>query len=403
MAEMWDAVVAGHICVDVIPDLANIPPDEFQSMFQPGRLLEAGPVAFSTGGAVSNTGLVLHKLGIQTQLMGKIGDDLFGEAIRKIISGFDASLVDGMVVDSAAQTSYSVVINPPQVDRIFLHYPGANDSFFADDVRYDLVAQSRLFHFGYPPIMKSMYQNGGSELIDIYQRSKAAGVTTSLDLSLPDPTSPSGRAPWQRILEDTLPSVDIFLPSAEEILFMLRRGTFDDLQQNAGGIDILPLVTPQLLNDLSSQLLEMGTKIVGIKLGDRGIYLRTGGEAELAAIGRAKPSNPGAWANRELWAPAFQVGEVGTTGAGDSTIAGFLSALLRDLSPEKALVMATAVGACNVEAADSLSGIRSWQATLDRVAAGWAKRHLAIDAAGWHFDEANALWAKESSTGQRRT
>ncbi len=51
-----------------------------------------------------------------------------------------------------------------------------------------------------------------------------------------------------------------------------------------------------------------------------------------------------------MWAPCFDVEVVGTTGSGDATIAGFLSALLRDASPEEAMTMAVAVGACNVEA-----------------------------------------------------
>jgi hypothetical protein len=56
------------------------------------------------------------------------------------------------------------------------------------------------------------------------------------------------------------------------------------------------------------------------------------------------------------------------------------------------IIAATAVGACNVEAADSLSGIRPWQATLDRVAAGWPRRELLLDAPGWEFDETHQLW-----------
>ena len=78
--------------------------------------------------------------------------------------------------------------------------------------------------------------------------------------------------------------------------------------------------------------------------------------------------------------------EVGTTGAGDSTIAGFLSALLRDMAPHQALTAAVAVGACNVEAADALSGIRPWEETLRRVAGGWARHPLTLDAPGWRFD-----------------
>ena len=62
---------------------------------------------------------------------------------------------------------------------------------------------------------------------------------------------------------------------------------------------------------------------------------------------------------------------MGTTGAGDATIAGFLTALLRDVPPERALAIAAAVGACNVEAADAVSGVRSWEETLARIDAGW--------------------------------
>jgi hypothetical protein len=57
-----DAVVAGHICLDVIPDLATSQ-DGFEQRFRPGHLVEVGPAAIATGGAVSNTGLALHKLG----------------------------------------------------------------------------------------------------------------------------------------------------------------------------------------------------------------------------------------------------------------------------------------------------------------------------------------------------
>ena len=361
MSETIDAVVAGHLCLDVIPDLSNIAADEFQRLFQPGRLLEVGAVSYSTGGAVSNTGLALHKLGISTRLMGKIGEDLFGSAIRQVIAGFDPELTAGTIVDKNAQTSYTIIINPPQMDRIFLHDPGANDHFYADDIRTDLLAASRLFHFGYPPLMKSMFENEGAELAEIFERAKQTGVTTSLDLSLPDVSAASGQAPWSVILRKTLPNVDVFLPSIEEILFMLRRETYEQLRDEAGSVDFLPLITPAILRDIAAELHGFGIAIVGIKLGYRGFYLSTADAETIAGMGRAAPSNPARWADLEYWAPIFDVDVVGTTGAGDATIAGFLAALLRDMTPEQALTMATAVGACNVEAADGLSGLRSWE------------------------------------------
>jgi sugar/nucleoside kinase (ribokinase family) len=177
---------------------------------------------------------------------------------------------------------------------------------------------------------------------------------------------------------------------------MLRRETYRQLCQAAQGSSILPLIGPALLSDLARELMDMGVKIVGLKLGNRGLYVRTAGRAALAALGRARPTDPAAWADQELWTPCFRVKEVGTTGAGDSTIAGFLSALLRDMAPDEALTAAVAVGACNVEAADALSGIRPWDETLRRVAGGWARHSLTLDAPGWRFDEGRQLWVGEA-------
>src|SRR5437660_4185234 len=81
-----EAVVAGHICLDVIPILTRGAGETTRATwFLPGQTVEAGPVIFATGGAVSNTGLALHKLGVSTRLMGKVGADLFGQAILQIV------------------------------------------------------------------------------------------------------------------------------------------------------------------------------------------------------------------------------------------------------------------------------------------------------------------------------
>lgn len=387
-------IVAGHICLDIIPQLSGISRAAFEQSFTPGHLVECGPAALSTGGAVSNVGLALHRLGIPTRLMGKIGADLFGQAVRQIVEAHGPGLADGMIVDRAATTSYTVIINPPEVDRIFLHYAGPNDTFAAADVRYDLAAAADLFHFGYPPLMRRMYQDGGRELVEILQRVCSGGTTTSLDLTFPDPAAPAGRADWKAILRQSLPFVDIFLPSIEEVLFMLRRPTYEALRKQYGA-DLLQGITPELLSDLAEELLALGVKIVGLKLGDRGFYLRTAGRAAIADLGRAAPTDPAAWADRELWSPCFRVEVVGTTGAGDATIAGFLAALLRGLGPAEAVTAAVAVGACNVEAADALSGLRPWDETMRRVATGWPRHALTLNAPGWQYDGEHGLWERK--------
>lgn len=394
MAENLRAVVAGHICLDIFPGLETLGEGKFNEMFHPGGLITVGPAILATGGPVSNTGLALWKLGISTRLIARVGDDPFGGVVRALVEKYEPALAAGLVVAPGETTSYTIVISPPGKDRFFFHCHGVNDTFCADDIDMDLVAQASLFHFGYPPIMRRMYLNGGLELAEVLRRAKSAGVTTSLDMAALDPTTESGQVDWVAVFRAALPYADIFMPSFEETLYALRRADFERLAQSAPGGRLLALATPALLGELSSELLEMGSSMVGLKLGDRGLYLRTAGLEGLRKLGRAAPGNLAAWADQELWSPCFQVQVVGTTGSGDATIAGFLCALLHDFSPRRAVTAAVAVGACNVEAADALSGLRSWDETMARIQAGWVRHPMPCPGPAWTFDSENGLWAK---------
>jgi hypothetical protein len=67
-----------------------------------------------------------------------------------------------------------------------------------------------------------------------------------------------GQAPWNKILQKTLPYVDLFLPSIEEILFMLDRSLYERLASTG---DLIKHVDDVLLRDLSQQLLEMDVRL----------------------------------------------------------------------------------------------------------------------------------------------
>lgn len=370
-----EIVVAGHICLDVIPTLKG-GGKSVGDVFIPGTLVDTGHALVSTGGAVANTGLGLHKLGVPTRLMGKVGDDLFGKGILDILAALSPTLAEGMLVDPAADTSYTVILSAPGFDRIFLHCPGANDTFVAADVPLEALATARLFHFGYPPLMRSMYERMGAESRTLFEAVRARGLTTSLDLARPDPESPAGQENWMMYLGMVLPYVDIFMPSLEEILFMLEPDLYHDMIDRATGGDILPLVDGPLLDQLSVSLLNMGCAVVGIKLGEHGLYLRTSSvRPRLASMGACTPTDQEAWYARELYIPCFQAREVvGTTGAGDTTIAGALAAVLRGETPEAVLQAAVGVGACCVECPDATGGLQPWEAVASRIEAGWAQR-----------------------------
>lgn len=374
-------IVAGHVCLDLIPAIP-----EGAAKIEPGRLVEVGAAQLATGGPVSNTGLSLHKLGVPVRLIGKVGDDLFGHAVRDVFAAHGPELGENLVVAPGEVTSYSVVISPPGVDRIFLHAPGCNDTFVAADLPDDALEDARVVHFGYPPLMRSIYENGGRELALLMSRVKSHEPLTSLDMSLPDPTSEAGKADWRAILSSSLPYVDLFLPSADECLFMLDRPRYLAIAAERGAAGVSEALTVADFRWLADEALGMGASVVALKAGAQGLYVKTGACAGL--------SLPDDWPDQERMSPCFRANVIGTTGSGDATIAGFLMGVAERWSLDEAIVAATATGACCVEAADSVGGIRPWTEVAKRLSAGWERHALSIVEPGWTCDASTGVWRR---------
>ncbi|MBD3243044.1 MAG: carbohydrate kinase family protein [Chitinivibrionales bacterium] len=385
-------VVAGHLCLDITPAFHRTDASGFGELLVPGALLNVGPCTVSTGGPVSNTGIALVKLNCDTVMMAKVGNDPFGRSVVEKMRELGAD--GGIIVVDGEHTSYTVALAPPGLDRVFLHHPGANDTFGADDIPYEKLDDAGLFHLGYPPLMRRMFLDDGKELAETLRRARERGVTVSLDMSLPDPSSESGAVDWDTVLQRVLPYVDIFLPSAEEVLFALERDRFMRRRERSAreGIDALELFTPDDYSRLSERLLSYGVAVAGLKSGHRGIYVRTASAERLRSCGRVQLGDIDAWADRELWEPPFVVESVASaTGAGDSAIAGFLAAVVKGASLQDALRVAAAVGAQNVTALDATSGIGSWEQTLEMVQSR-PKAVVDIDASGWRFDHSGQRW-----------
>ncbi len=349
-------VVAGHICLDVIPELGG-PLD-----VQPGGLVVIGPSAVSTGGPVGNVGIALHRLGVPVRLIAKIGDDMFGRELLSILRGHDPALADGMIVLPGETTSYSVIVNPPGIDRTVLHCAGANDTFGFADVPLDRLDGARILHFGYPPIMRRLYSDGGAELSRLFAAARERGLVVSLDTCVPDPSSAAGRVDWVAFLARVLPAVDVFSPSVGELREMLR-------VPSQGRIDLGGA------RALAERVLALGPAVLALKLGEQGLYVRTApGGAAFDRLCSQLSLEAGPWRDREVLSPCFRARRVaGTNGLGDSTIAGLLTALLRGEDPVTAATSACAVGACSVEEPDASSGVPPWPDVAARLAAGWER------------------------------
>jgi bifunctional ADP-heptose synthase (sugar kinase/adenylyltransferase) len=76
---------------------------------------------------------------------------------------------------------------------------------------------------------------------------------------------------------------------------------------------------------------------------------------------------------------------VGTTGAGDCTVAGFLMGLLQGESPETAIRCAAAVGALSVQSADATSNIAPWSSVTDWLQKSRPQRKLSFAMQGWRL------------------
>lgn len=353
--------VAGHICLDIIPNLGKVP--DLGNLLVPGTLTEIGGAVLATGGAVSNTGIALHRLGLPVSLMAKVGDDDFGRTVLDILRRQAPSLADGMIIAPGEATSYSIVINPPGIDRTFLHCPGSNHTFRASDIADEKLKGIELFHFGYPTLMRTMYQDNGAEMKALFERVHRAGAATSLDMTCVDPASEAGQVDWFQWLENVLPSVNLFLPSIDEILFMANRPKYDELAERFPG-DMMQGIDAELVEQTAQTLIDLGVSVVVIKLGKEGLYLRTGNSV---------PGKGDDWNNASLFMPCLAANTVGTTGAGDCTIAGFLAGFVKGGTPAQVAEGACAVGGLSTEAADATSAVAHWDTVQRKISKGWKR------------------------------
>ena len=366
-------IVAGHVCLDITPAFPETGKKMISEILMPGKLIETKGVSVSAGGAVANTGLAMKLFGADVRLMGKVGCDDFGEMICNILSRHGAG--DYMIHAENEISSYSVVIAAPGIDRIFLHCPGTNNTFMSSDIPDELLADTTLFHFGYPSLMREMYVNDGEELIKLFKKVKDRGCATSLDLAAVDPNSEAGRADWEGILQKVLPYTDFFVPSIEELCFMIDRDRFENWQERAKGGDITEVLNPENdISPLADKCMDMGCGVLLLKCGAPGMYYRTGNADRLRSLPEKLGLDTKAWSDKEGFERSYKPDAVlSGTGAGDTSIAAFLTAMLDGDEPEECIKLAAATGACAVSTYDALSGLKPLGKLRDMIDAGWEK------------------------------
>lgn len=133
--KQFDVTALGELLIDFTENgLSN----------QGNYLLEANP-----GGAPCNVLAMLAKLGKKTAFIGKVGDDFLGRHLKDVVEavGIDTR---NLLLDDQVHTTLAFVHTYPDGDRDFSFYrnPGADMNLRAQEIDGELIAQSKIFHFG---------------------------------------------------------------------------------------------------------------------------------------------------------------------------------------------------------------------------------------------------------------
>ena len=196
----------------------------------------------------------------------------------------------------------------------------------------------------------------------------------SMDMTSVDPDSEAGKADWEQILWDVLPYVDFFEPSVEELCYMLDRPRYEEWTARAAGRDVTEVLTLEDIRPLAQKTMDLGARVMLLKCGVSGMYYRTAPEDRMGSYADAG-LDLGAWCEKEGFIKSFIPDRVRSgTGAGDTSIAAFLLAMLRGYPAEQCVRLAAAEGASCVEEFDALTGVRTLEELEQKIRSGWKQR-----------------------------
>ena len=147
---------------------------------QGNNLFEACP-----GGAPCNVLAMLNKLGRKTAFIGKVGEDQFGRLLKGTIDELGIE-TKGLILDKEIHTTLAFVHTFPDGDREFSFYrkPGADMMLTEEEVDYDLIRQSRIFHFGTLSMTDEPVRSATKKALEV---AKEAGCLITFDPNLRPP------------------------------------------------------------------------------------------------------------------------------------------------------------------------------------------------------------------------
>jgi sugar/nucleoside kinase (ribokinase family) len=306
---MPEVVTLGILVADVLARPVDRWPER-------GKLVKVDDMTLSIGGCAANAGVGLQRLGVATEVVGKVGRDGFGDFIMAELHSAGVGTA-GIVQDPATSTSATMVVVGSDGERTFIHYIGANAKLRPAEFDRELVHSGRFLHVAGTFLMPGF---DGAPAAEVLRDARDAGVCTCCD-SAWDATGK-----WMETIAPMLPHMDYFLPSFEEAREITGR---------------------ERPRDVAAALLDAGVGCVALKMGSEGCHVWT--------------------ADSETGAPIFRVDPVDACGAGDAFCAGFIAGLAHGWDLERCAILANACGALCVTAMGATAGLRGFAETLEFV------------------------------------
>jgi ribokinase len=287
---MPNILVVGSLNMDLVMQMPAIP--------RPGETLLGGKFATFPGGKGANQAVAAARLGAQVSLVGRVGDDAFGEQMLQIIrnEGIDARFVS---VDVHNATGVALITVDAQGQNTISIASGANYSLTAEDVHQALIQIPEI------DLLVMPLETPMETIRAAAQIAKQRQARVILN-----------PAPAQDLDESLLRLIDVIVPNESETERLIGRAIKNGDDARKAG----------------AELLKRGVANAVLTLGESGALLIEGSSEEPAFV----------------FIPAFQVRVVDTTAAGDAFVGALATGLGEGLSLTNAAHFASAVAALSV-------------------------------------------------------
>lgn len=211
MEKMYDVTALGEMLIDFTMNGQS---------GQGNNLFEACP-----GGAPCNVLAMLNKLGRRTAFIGKVGNDQFGRLLKDTIEELGIE-TGGLVMDQNINTTLAFVHTFPDGDREFSFYrkPGADMMLSEEEVDYEMIRQSKVFHFGTLSMTDEPVRSATKRAL---KEAKKAGCLITFDPNLRPPLWKSLEEA-REMMEYGFGYCDMLKISDNEIQFISGKEDYDE-------------------------------------------------------------------------------------------------------------------------------------------------------------------------------